>query len=227
MSEVQFHFHRKPAFAGALLPYRLYVNGQYVGTIHNGKSLCVRVPEADAYYIEDGFVSERNAILYHHGLSEKNIILKRAGGWRTDSYNEFYIDTGDKLEQLPSFHYEKIFNNREIASRDEKILSLCLEFWLCITDDLQEVFASDNIFEIIGALQEIGARQYHDLLSKIIWTDFCDIQFPMNDEQIDLMQNRIEKANKAVWNNKSADDEFHRAIILFIIKRLKRADYIF
>lgn len=227
MSEVQFHFHRKAAFAGALLSYRLYINGQYVGTIRNGKSLCVSVPRADVYYIEDGIFNGRNAILYDGSLSEKNIILKRAGGWRTESYNEFYISKENKLEQLPSFHFEKIFNNRESATRDEELLALCLEFWLYITDDLQEVLVSDSIFKMIEALQEIGAQQYYDLLSKIIWKDFSDIQFPMNEEQIDLMQDRIGKANKAIWNNKSADEEFHRATILFIIKRLNHADYIF
>ena len=39
MREVRFHIHRKSAFAGALLPYRMYINGQYIGTIRNGKSL--------------------------------------------------------------------------------------------------------------------------------------------------------------------------------------------
>lgn len=54
MSEVRFHIHRKSTFAGALLPYRMHINGQYIGTIRNGKSLDANVPKADAYYVEDG-----------------------------------------------------------------------------------------------------------------------------------------------------------------------------
>ena len=46
MREVRFHIHRKSAFAGALLPYRMYINGQYIGTIRNGKSLDANVPKA-------------------------------------------------------------------------------------------------------------------------------------------------------------------------------------
>lgn len=226
MSEVQFHIHRKAAFAGALLPYRLYINGQYVGTVYNGKSLHATVERADVYFIENEILSSRNAVLYDSGLSQKNLVLKRAGGWRTESYNEFYIDRGDKLEQLPSFHYERVFDKRRYVSQDEEVLVLCLEFWIYITDDLQEVLASDNVFEIIGALEKIGAQKYHDLLLKIIKEDFCGIQFPMSDEEIEQFQGRIEKANNAIWNN-GACMEFRKAIAHFLITRLNDPDYIF
>ena len=70
MREVRFHIHRKSAFAGALLPYRMYINGQYIGTIRNGKSLDANVPKAGVYYIEDDILSLRNAVIYDNGLSE-------------------------------------------------------------------------------------------------------------------------------------------------------------
>ena len=90
MREVRFHIHRKSAFAGALLPYRMYINGQYIGTIRNGKSLDANVPKAGVYYIEDDILFSRNAVIYDNGLSEYSVVIKRAGGWRTESYNEFY-----------------------------------------------------------------------------------------------------------------------------------------
>ena len=64
MREVRFHIHRKSAFAGALLPYRMYINGQYIGTIRNGKSLDANVPKAGVYYIEDDILFSRNAVIY-------------------------------------------------------------------------------------------------------------------------------------------------------------------
>ena len=105
MREVQFHTHRKSAFAGALLPYRMYINGQYIGTIRNGKSHAesANVPKAGVYYIEDDILSSRNAVIYDNGLSEHSVVIKRAGGWRTESYNEFYMEKGNVLEQLPVF----------------------------------------------------------------------------------------------------------------------------
>ena len=53
MKHVRFNIFRKAAFAGALLPYNIYINGEFVGTIKNGKTLNVDVPEADIYYRED------------------------------------------------------------------------------------------------------------------------------------------------------------------------------
>ena len=99
MREVRFHIHRKSTFAGALLPYRMHINGQYIGTIRNGKSLDANVPKAGVYYIEDDILSLRNAVIYDNGLSEYSVVIKRAGGWRTESYNEFYMEKGNVLEK--------------------------------------------------------------------------------------------------------------------------------
>lgn len=168
MREVRFHIHRKSTFAGALLPYRMYINGQYIGTIRNGKSLDANVPKAGVYYIEDDILSSRNAVIYDNGLSEYSVVIKRAGGWRTESYNEFYMENGNVLEQLPSFHWEKLFELQQSMSQSERLLALSVEFWMSAMDDLQEVLASEHLFEIITALQTIGAHKYHDLLLKIM-----------------------------------------------------------
>lgn len=181
MREVRFHIHRKSTFAGALLPYRMYINGQYIGTIRNGKSLDANVPKAGVYYIEDDILSSRNAVIYDNGLSEYSVVIKRAGGWRTESYNEFYMEKGNVLEQLPSFHWEKLFELQQSMSQSERLLALSVEFWMSAMDDLQEVLASEHLFEIIAALQTIGAHKYHDLLLKIMNDDFGDVRFPLDD----------------------------------------------
>ena len=227
MNEVQFHIHRESAFAGALLPYRIYINGQYVGTIRNGKSLNVRVPKANVYYIEDDILSSRNAAIYSDSLSEYSVVIKRAGGWRTESYNVFCLDRGEASEQLPSVHWEKLLELRQTMSQRERTLALCFKFWMFVTDDLQEVFASEHLFEIIDALQKIGAHEYRDLLLKIMETDFCDVRFPLNDDQIEQMQPEIENANRAFWNNKSASAEFHKAVVDFLIAEPNNPDLIF
>ena len=149
MREVRFHIHRKSTFAGALLPYRMYINGQYIGTIRNGKSLDANVPKAGVYYIEDDILSSRNAVIYDNGLSEYSVVIKRAGGWRTESYNEFYMEKGNVLEQLPSFHWEKLFELQQSMSQSERLLALSVEFWMSAMDDLQEVLTSEHLFEII------------------------------------------------------------------------------
>ena len=227
MSEVQFHFHRKSAFVGALLPYNMFINGQYIGTIRNGKSLDANVPKADAYYIEDNILSSRNAVIYDNGLSEYNVIIKRAGGGRTESYNEFYMEKGNALEQLPSFHWEGLFELRQAMSQSERTLALCVEFWMSAADGLEEVFASEYLFEIITALQTIGAHGYHDMLLNIMNDDFGGVQFPLDDNQIEQMQPEIENANRAFWKNKGAEAEFHLGVTNFLIINLNDSDHIF
>lgn len=93
MNTVQFSIRRKAAFAGALLTYRLYINGSFVGTLKNGQTLMASIPQAKVYYIDVDYPFDRNAVLDVQGATDVSIFLKRAGGWRTDSYNEFYLDT--------------------------------------------------------------------------------------------------------------------------------------
>ncbi|MBD9203926.1 MAG: hypothetical protein EGQ29_04975 [Clostridiales bacterium] len=227
MREVRFHIHRKSTFAGALLPYRMYINGQYIGTIRNGKSLDANVPKAGVYYIEDDILSSRNAVIYDNGLSEYSVVIKRAGGWRTESYNEFYMEKGNVLEQLPSFHWEKLFELQQSMSLSERLLALSVEFWMSAMDDLQEVLASEHLFEIIAALQTIGAHKYHDLLLKIMNDDFGDVRFPLDDNQIEQMQPKIEDANRAFWKNKGAEAEFRGAVTNFLITNLDASGHVF
>ena len=166
-------------------------------------------------------------MIYDNGLSEYSVVIKRAGGWRTESYNEFYMEKGNVLEQLPSFHWEKLFELQQSMSQSERLLALSVEFWLSAMDDLQEVLASEHLFEIIAALQTIGAHKYHDLLLKIMTDDFGDVRFPLDDNQIEQMQPKIEDANRAFWKNKGAEAEFRGAVTNFLITNLDASGHVF
>ena len=209
------------------MPCRMYINGRDIGTIHNGKWLHASVPKAHAYVIEDGILSSANAVLYDNGSSEYGVVIKRAGGWRTESYSEFYMDKGDTLEQLPSFHWEMFYEPRQSMPQGERLLALCQAFWISAADDLQEVFASEHLFEIIAALQTVGAREYHDLLLKIMNDGFSGVGFPLDDAQIERMQPEIEGANRTFWRNKNAEAEFHEAVMNFLIANRMDSDHVF
>ena len=156
-----------------------------------------------------------------------SVVIKRAGGWRTESYNEFYMEKGNVLEQLPSFHWEKLFELQQSMSQSERLLALSVEFWMSAMDDLQEVLTSEHLFEIIAALQTIGAHKYHDLLLKIMNDDFGDVRFPLDDNQIEQMQPKIEDANRAFWKNKGAEAEFRGAVTNFLITNLDASGHVF
>lgn len=51
---VRFNIQRKPALADSLLPYKIYINGQYVGALKNGRTISAEVPRAEIYYIDGG-----------------------------------------------------------------------------------------------------------------------------------------------------------------------------
>ena len=70
---------------------------------------------------------------------------------RQESYNEFYMEKGKTLEQLPSFHGEGLFELRQTMSQSERTLARCVEFWMSAADGLEEVLASEHLFEIITA----------------------------------------------------------------------------
>lgn len=172
--------------------------------------------------------------MYDRGLPENRVLLQRHGGWRTASYDVFYVNGDRQWEPLPTFHFEKchsaIFQNAiSRLSAEEQILALCLEFEYGITDDLEEVLASENLFDIIEALQTVGAKQYADFLRHILRHDFRDVRFPLDDEQIASrpLQRRIEKTHKAIWNDKVAHDEFHKAVVLYLLTKFSNADTIF
>lgn len=184
-------------------------------------------PKQGVYYIEDDILSSQNAVIYDNGLSEYSVVIKRAGGWRTESYNEFYMEKGNVLEQLPSFHWEKLFELQQSMSQSERLLALSVEFWMSAMDDLQEILASEHLFEIIAALQTIGAHKYHDLILKIMNDDFGDVRFPLDDNQIEQMQPKIEDANRAFWKNKGAEAEFRGAVTNFLITNLDASGHVF
>lgn len=226
METVHFTIYRKRAFAGALLPYNIYINGQFVGTIKNGKTLNADVPKADVYYIEDDNTFERNAVIYDKNVSEYKIILKRAGGWQTASYNEFYIDNGNKKEPIPSFHFDKFAEAAFLSGidelpPDERRLALYLKSWDEIPSNAEEILMSNHFDEIIDALKEIGAKKFVNLFSNIINEFFPDVTLPLSYKQCRQMRDRINDANKMIRNNeKSTWDELRYIMVKHITSTL-------
>lgn len=71
---VRFNIQRKPALADSLLPYKIYINGQYVGALKNGRTISAEVPRAEIYYIDDGSF-EQNAVIRNENKAEYNLVL--------------------------------------------------------------------------------------------------------------------------------------------------------
>lgn len=227
MDTVRFFIRQKAALVGALLPNPIYINGRYVGTVRVGKSIAADVPKAKAYLVDDGTFFERNAVVHGNDREGYSIVLKRVGAWRTVSHNEFYVERSGKTVRAPSLHFDKlcraILENRiEELAAEEQVTALCMEFEQRLCTDA--LFTSENTAQMPEALRQIGANQYADLLRRVIQTDFSDVRFPLSDEQLRHMRDRTEKTCEELSNHRSAYDEFHRAVVHYVLAGLDRTD---
>lgn len=200
-----------------MTPFPVYINGRYVGTLYNGKTVTAEVLRANIYFI-DSKLSEENALVYDNKQSEYGIDLKPSAGAFA-----YYIKRDSDFVKLPSVDFGKLFTGsfgepKKSLSSSERALALCFEFWLDLCDDIQEVLASENLFSMPDALQTVGATGYSKQLRKIIENDFSDVPLPLGDETIDKIQKRIERTNSDIQKNKSAYDEFYNAFVSYMLK---------
>ncbi|MDE6421776.1 MAG: hypothetical protein K2K87_14825 [Lachnospiraceae bacterium] len=168
--KIHFHIVRKWAFAGALLPYKLFINGDYVGLLTNGKTLDVDVSKSDFYFIDELFAPyDGNAIICASNMDNPDLIsaeIRRAGGWKTNSYKEFFVYQNGEYVNLPSFdytHYVHACHNDTIFSgltEQEKRFARCLEFREAVSDAADEVLCSETLFNMLDAINCIGVKQY-------------------------------------------------------------------
>ena len=232
MNSISFILHRKASMIGALLPDSIQINGQCVGTLLCGGTLTAEVPQADVYYIEDCPFSGENAVLLGSGQRQYRILLKKAGGWKTICHSEFYIDQDSMLIKAPSLCFDELYravfeNKLDTLSAEEQVLALCLEFVYAISDGFQEVHAFSNIFRMMDALRKVGAVQYADLLQRLITITVPGVPLPLNDDEIELIQNRLEKADREIWKQKTAYEELHRAFVSYLTANFDRLAHIF
>ena len=227
MDTVRFVIHRRPSLLGALLPYKIYINGSYVGSFSNGKTLIVNIPSAQAYLIEVGQCLGSNFVV-PTGECEYKIELQRASDGQHGSRTEMYLVKDEQRTLLPSFHFDKytksVYSNTitQLAPA-EQTLAYCMKFWLAATDDLQEVYASPNYHLMLDALCKIGASGAADLLEHLAEEHLPDAVLPLDDDQIELYAKNIEKANQAFWKDGAAISEFHKGVVSFVLKNLNNA----
>ena len=232
--KVIFQIVRKWAFPGALLPYKLFINGEYVGSLKNGKTLITEVTKSDYYFIDSMYgIDERNGIICASDLNDPSQVfveIQCAGGFKTVVYYKFFaLKNGEYLE-LPSFNYSRYYAacyNEELYSgltKQEKIFTRCLQFFNEVSDAADEVLFDDKVLEMLDALKCIGATQYTHVFSYIAEHILSDILLPLTDEaenDKDLLQ-RMNAANQVVWDSEKngSAEELHKCLVKYIIKNL-------
>lgn len=79
----------------------------------------------------------------------------------------------------------------------------------------------------MGIWQFIAGGGEEDDISDIIEKYFSGVQLPLNDEQLEQMYESVNKANKNIWKNKSAPDEFHDVVVRYMVDNFNDRKYIY
>ena len=232
---VRFQIVRKWALVEACVPYKLYVNGEYVGNLKNGKTLNINVPKSDYYFIDSMYESDvRNCIICASDLNDPSQIsveIQCAGGWKTSPYNKFFALKNGEHVKLPSFDYSRYYaacyddNLYSGLTEKERIFTRCLQFFNEVTEAADEVLLDDKVLEMLDALHCIGATQYTNTFHYILDHLFSEIMLPLTDEaenDKDLLR-RVNEANRIVWDPEKENDsaeELHKCLVEYIINNL-------
>ena len=232
--KVRFQIARKLTLVEALIPYKLFINGEYVGTLKNGKTLITEIAKSDFYFIDSIFQSDRrNCFICSSALNNPSHVfveIRCAGGFKSQPFNEFFVMENGAYVKLPSFdysHYYAACYNEELFSgltEQERVFTRGIQFFNEVSDAADEVLFNDKLPEMLDALQCIGATQYTHIFCYIMDHLFSDISLPLTDEardDKDLLR-RINEANKVVWNSEKSGsaEELHKCLVDYIIHNL-------
>lgn len=227
MNTVRFTIHRQPSFFGFLKPYKLYINGSYVGSVSNGMTLTANIQSEQAFIIEVEHPFGSNFVV-PAGEREYKTELKRASDGQNDRHTEMHLVKDEQRTLLPSFRFDKCIKSvysdtvTQLAPA-EQTFAYCMEFWLAVTDDLQEVYVSPNYPSILAALRNIGALKAANLLERLAAEYMPDAVLPLDDNQIELYSKEFEKTNKAFWKDETVISEFHKEVVSYILQKLNSA----
>lgn len=230
---IQFRFIRKWALRGALVPYSIFINGQWVGYLKNGRELEVAVPRNSGYLIEEQ-APFGSCVWLNSGESHVEIEVRTVGGWKECCYPVFIRKNEGKVKQLdnPLTSVMRTYEGKKKAdelSAHERTLLLCYEFWILFSDDgsLGEVAGSETVVEMMQALRIIGAEKMAAFCERSFRDVLGNITLPLSDEMNDAMDEQLcelDDVGSRACRYHELDEviqEFRTAIAQYVLKYMK------
>lgn len=169
MENTVFRIHRAPAYAGALRPYTIYINGEAVGWVKNGGTLEVPALPAPRYFLEKDGPFGVAVSLTGRGLC--SLELHTAGGCGAPNGQDavaragFYL-AGQEIgqpaiyEKLRAAHRDAAL--REALTETERPLFVVYAFWQRFWQALaweSELAMASGLEQAIQALETVGAGE--------------------------------------------------------------------
>lgn len=168
MENAVFQIHRAPAYAGALRPYTIYINGEIVGWVKNGGVLEVPALPAPRYFLEAEGPFGAAVCLKGRGLCP--LELHTGGGYGAPNGQDAVARTGFYLngqeigapeiyKKLRAAHHDPAL--RQTLTEMEKPLFVVYAFWQRFWEDLtwESEISVSGLDQAIEALEAVGAKE--------------------------------------------------------------------
>lgn len=182
---------RKWDLRAALIPYNVFVDGEFVGRLKNGKSLSREVERRESYIVGMGDFFGENRMITDNSSDEIRVALVMRGGWAKQCFQEFMlIDDSGALRALPN-PFDKLraayvkSADLCVVSAKERNLLLCAEFYLDFADGLDELAFNEKLNDMLAAAREIGATRVLDAYERTVNAHLSGVALPLTDDEID------------------------------------------
>lgn len=186
-NSIMFYIHRKAQLRACLIPYRIYINGSYVGDLKNNDSICVCVGKAEKYLVEEENMFSKRSIIVQPTRDTVCIEVQTEGGWSTPSHPTFYLPAENNEFPRSAYYFiHALYEGRrtpDSLSEAERVLHLCYEFWTCVSDDgaLSEIVTHEKFTEMFAALRTIGAVRLVEFCEKAFREVLGDAALPIEN----------------------------------------------
>ena len=228
--QVKLTITRKRMLRAALIPYRVYVNGQYVGTLKNGKTLEADIPKQTDYIFDMGTPFLRSSVLRDCDGDHLSLHMEIIGGGESPREPVLLTNKFDALHPLEDadFSWGALTRESELELLDDprRILALCMLFWNTLGEGASELLYLPQLPEMLEALRTVGACDYADAVERILRDLFPDTPLPLDREQTPTKEflQKLRTADSELWNAEGRDPrqgiiaQFHRTVTEHILK---------
>ena len=225
---IKLTLSRKRMLSAAFRSFDIYVNGECVGKLKNGKTITAEITKQNDYIFDVDFPFFHPRVLSDHEGDELDVRMEIIGGngspleptFLTRKFGEYHpLDDAD-------YSWDLLTEDSELDLLDEprRILGLCMIFWDAVTKSPAELLFLPRLTEIFNTLRAVGANGYADAIAKLT-EEFHDVSLPLAKEQIlsdKTFLQRLRAAHNIIreLENQSKPgiiEEFHRAVTQHIL----------
>lgn len=210
---VVFRICRDPAYNGMGIPYRLYINGAFVGGVKNGQTLTVEGPATGLYLIEKDGPFGPAALLRRGQGRECELHLRTTGGYGAPNGQDRKVShrfwLGDTELKEPAV-YQKVRDARRqpelraSLTEWERALFVCHAFWQAFGRALEReksVELGAGMDGALAALETVGARETAAFCRALLGPALAPGHYPLPEQRPDFRRDLTGAVQRYILQN--------------------------